>query len=201
MTRGKPEETCGEFGGRRNDGRECGRPSGWGTEFDSGKCRECRGTNPDGSVPDDHGAPEKNQNALRHGLNSDPVNLLEHLRKEDEKAYAWIQDKFESYLSVAPFGRDSAHADQLLQICVREYAIWKASNIQINDGVLTEEKKVAGEAVLTVDVENPASKSLDRMERTVIKRLEKLGVMPSPEQQEASEGDLRELWASDLRED
>jgi hypothetical protein len=35
------------------------------------------------------------------------------------------------------------------------------------------------------DVENPASKSLDRMERTVVKRLEKLGVMPSPEQQQA----------------
>lgn len=133
----------------------------------------------------DNGAPEGNKNAVTHGLRSDPVELLEHLRKTDEKAYAWIQDKFESYLSVAPFSRDTAHADQLLQICVREYSIWKASQIQVNDGILTREKKVAGEAIIEVDVENPASKSLDRMERTVVKRLEKLGVMPSPEQQQA----------------
>lgn len=133
----------------------------------------------------DNGAPEGNKNAMSHGLRSDPVELLEHLRKTDEKAYAWVQDKYESYLQVAPFSRDTAHADQLLQICVREYSIWKASQIQVNDGILTKEKKVAGEAVLQVDVENPASKSLDRMERTVVKRLEKLGVMPSPDQQAA----------------
>lgn len=133
-----------------------------------------------------NGTPEEgNKRAMTHGLSSDPVELLEHLRKTDEQAYAWIQDKFESYLSVAPFGRDTAYADQLLQICVREYSIWKASSIQVNDGILTREKKVAGDAIIEVDVENPASKSLDRMERTVIKRLEKLGVMPSPEQQQA----------------
>jgi len=130
-------------------------------------------------------AEEGNKRAMSHGLRSDPVSLLEHLRENDEKAYAWIQDKFESYLSIAPFGRDTAHADQLLQICVREYSIWKASQIQVDDGILTQEKKVAGEAIIKVDVENPASKSLDRMERTVVKRLEKLGVMPSPDQQQA----------------
>lgn len=134
------------------------------------------------------GAPEGNKNATTHGLRSDPVELLEHLRETDEQAYAWIQDKFESYLKVAPFERETAHADQLLQICVREYSIWKASQIQINDGILTKEKKVAGEAIIQVDVENPASKSLDRMERTVVKRLEKLGVMPSPEQKAAENG-------------
>jgi hypothetical protein len=146
----------------------------------------------------DSGAAEGNQNATRHGLRSDPANLLEYLRKTDEKAYAWIQDKFEAYLEVAPFGRETAHADQLKQICVREYSIWKASSIQVNEGVLTKQKKVAGEAVLEVDVENPASKSLDRMERTVVKRLEKLGVMPSPEQQAAqATASLAEVLSED----
>jgi len=133
----------------------------------------------------EEGKKKVRMNGTSHGLRSDPVNLLEKIRREDEEAYAWIQDKFESYLKVAPFERETAHADQLLQICVREYSIWKASQIQINDGILTKEKKVAGEAIIQVDVENPASKSLDRMERTVVKRLEKLGVMPSPEQQQA----------------
>ena len=149
----------------------------------------------------DNGAPEGNKNATTHGLRSDPVELLEHLRETDEEAYAWIQDKFESYLTVAPFNRDSAHADQLLQICVREYSIWKASSIQVNDGILTQEMKVAGDGVLEVTVENPAAKSLDRMERTVVKRLEKLGVMPSPDQQKA-EGiaNLAEAWAEGVSE-
>jgi len=161
-----------------SDGSECEAYA-----MDNGRCRHHGGksTGPKSEA----GKKKVRMNGTTHGLRSDPVNLLEKIRQEDEKAYAWIQDKYESYLSVAPFSRDTAHADQLLQICVREYSIWKASQIQVNDGILTKEKKVAGEAIIEVDVENPASKSLDRMERTVVKRLEKLGVMPSPEQQKA----------------
>lgn len=168
--------------GTNRDGEPCGHPAGWGTNNDGGPCKFHGGaaTEPSG------GAPERNQNATTHGLRADPVNLLEDLRKNDEEAFAWIQDKYESYLAVAPFDRDSAHGDQLLQICVREYSIWKASQIQVNDGVLTEQPKIAGERVIKVEAENPAAKTLDRMERTVVKRLEKLGVMPSPEQQQAN---------------
>jgi len=39
-------DECGDHGGK---GGECGLPAGWGTDFDSGKCRHCRGTSPDGS--------------------------------------------------------------------------------------------------------------------------------------------------------
>jgi len=149
----------------------------------------------------DEGKKASRMNGVTHGLRSDPVNLLESIRKEDEHAYAWIQDKFESYLEVAPFERGSAHADQLLQICVREFTIWKASGIQVDKGVITKQKKAAGDAIFKVDVDNPANKALDRMERTVVKRLDKLGVMPSPEAQKAeAQEDLASLWASELRE-
>jgi hypothetical protein len=149
----------------------------------------------------EEGKKKVRMNGKTHGLRSDPINLLEDLRQNDEEAYAWVQDKFESYLNVAPFPRESAHADQLLQICVREYSIWKASGIQIDEGIITQEKKVAGDGVIVADVENPANKSLDRMERTVVKRLDKLGVMPSPEAQKAeAQEDLASLWASELRE-
>lgn len=161
-----------------SDGSQC---NAWAMD-NSNRCRHHGGKSTGPKT--EEGKKKARMNGTTHGLRSDPVKLLEDLRETDEKAYAWIQDKFESYLSIAPFGRDTAHADQLLQICVREYSIWKACSIQVNDGILTKEKKVAGEAVLEVDVENPASKSLDRMERTVVKRLEKLGVMPSPEQQQ-----------------
>ena len=172
MSNEKCNATC-------SDGSEC---NAWAMDG-SNRCRHHGGKST--GPKSEEGKKASRMNGVKHGLRSDPVNLLESIREEDEHAYAWIQDKFESYLEVAPFERGTAHADQLLQICVREYSIWKASQIQVNDGILTKEQKVAGEAIIEVDVENPAAKSLDRMERTVIKRLEKLGVMPSPEKQAA----------------
>jgi hypothetical protein len=80
MTRGKPEETCGDFGGRRNDGSKCGRASGWGTPDDSGKCKECKGVKPDGSVPDDHGAPVGNGNATSHFAFRKPEYLQDDIQ-------------------------------------------------------------------------------------------------------------------------
>jgi len=108
MTQGKPEETCGDFGGRRNDGRECGRPSGWGTPQDSGKCRECNGTNPDGSVPDDHGAPESNGNAVKHNLDADRSKLWERMPDTRQEVFEGIveslRERYEEYHGREPVG-------------------------------------------------------------------------------------------------
>lgn len=54
-------DTCGDHGGTNRHGKPCGRPAGWGTDFDSGKCRQHRGTSPDGS------SHEGNQHAVTHG--------------------------------------------------------------------------------------------------------------------------------------
>jgi len=54
-------DECGDHGGK---GGECGLPAGWGTDFDSGKCRHCRGTSPDGS------SHEGNDWAATHGAYS-----------------------------------------------------------------------------------------------------------------------------------
>lgn len=32
--------TCGDFGGQKNDGDPCGRPAGWGTSSDEGRCKD-----------------------------------------------------------------------------------------------------------------------------------------------------------------
>lgn len=33
-------ETCGDHGGTKEDGSPCGQPAGWGTDLDSGRCRD-----------------------------------------------------------------------------------------------------------------------------------------------------------------
>lgn len=43
------ENECGDHGGTNRHGEPCGRPAGWGTDFDDGKCKHHRGTNADGS--------------------------------------------------------------------------------------------------------------------------------------------------------
>ena len=56
------EDECGDHGGANRRGEPCGRAAGWGTDFESGKCRRHRGTSPDGS------SHENNDNAARHEM-------------------------------------------------------------------------------------------------------------------------------------
>lgn len=67
------DDECGDHGGR---GGECGLPAGWGTEFDSGKCRHCRGTSPDGS------SHEGNDWAATHGAYSE--SFVEDFLRDEE---------------------------------------------------------------------------------------------------------------------
>ena len=66
-------EECGDFGGTNGDGDPCGRPAGWGTDFDGGKCKHHRGTNADGS------SHENNGNAAKHNLYADRDKLYQRL--------------------------------------------------------------------------------------------------------------------------
>lgn len=134
----------------------------------------------------DGGAPQNNQHATKHGLHADPDNLLAHLRENDPEGFAWIHGKYESYLDAAPFERHTGLAEQLLQVCVREYSIWKASGIQLREGLVQEKIRTddRGEVIeyegepLTTQVESAANLPVDRMESSVVRRLKELGVMP-----------------------
>lgn len=70
------EDECGDHGGRNSDGDPCGRPAGWGTDFDSGKCKQHRGTSPDG---DSH---EGNDWAATHGAYSE--SFVRDFLRDDE---------------------------------------------------------------------------------------------------------------------
>lgn len=69
------EDECGDHGG---NGGGCGLPAGWGTDFDSGKCKHHRGTSPDGS------SHKNNDNAVRHEMYAER-NAYYQRRSDDEQ--------------------------------------------------------------------------------------------------------------------
>ncbi len=86
------EDECGlDHGGRNSAGELCGRPAGWGTDFDSGKCKHHRGTSPDGS------SHEQNQNATTHALHARKVNAV-YQQVFSEEIQALVDDIYEDYL-------------------------------------------------------------------------------------------------------
>jgi hypothetical protein len=142
---------------------------------------------------EDAGAPVGNQNARSHGLHADPANVLDDLAERDSDGYEWVMRKYDSYLRSAPFEDGTAKADQLKQVAVQEYTIWRATGFQLKGGVVRR----------TDDgiAESPVNLPLDRMQRTVTRRLKELGVLDDPEtEQAAAERDkaavLREMMSA-----
>lgn len=123
-----------------------------------------------------YGAPN-NQNAAKHHLNSDTSKLFNWLEEHDEDSYQWILNKHERYLEEAPFGPDSAKSDRLLETCVCEYIIWQARGVQVMDGIIhkTHMKGSDGELV-EVEDERPENQAVNRMDRQVMSKLNKMGI-------------------------
>jgi hypothetical protein len=177
MPRGQPEDTCGDHGGRRNDGSPCGRAAGWGTDFDSGKCRECRGTNPDGTVPDDHGAPENNGNAETHGMTSEAEKWFARHREDAAPAVKRIVD---GWMQLAPFGWDvEGHVWLLVEAAINECQLRRGNQYLADEGLVVESfEGVAddGRDIITKK-EHPALKPKSRLQRDTVRILEKVGIL------------------------
>lgn len=69
-------EYCGDHGGTNRHDEPCGQPAGYGTDFDSGKCKHHRGTDSDGS------SHEGNDWAAKHGAYS--KSFVEDFLTDDE---------------------------------------------------------------------------------------------------------------------
>lgn len=82
------EDECGDHGGTNSAGEPCGQAAGWGTEFDSGKCRQHRGTSPDGS------SHEANDNAATHELYSASNT---YYQRRGDAAQALIDEIYADY--------------------------------------------------------------------------------------------------------
>jgi hypothetical protein len=168
MSNETPED--GRCNAETRDGQYCANHPVDGAD----RCRMHGGTN-DG--PD----PEKlrgNQNARTHGIHADPANVLDDLAESDADGYEWVMAKYDSYLRDAPFGDGSAKADQLKQVATQEYIIWKATGYQLKAGVIRRGDDGAVER-------SPVNLPLDRMQRTVTRRLKELGVLDDPETEQA----------------
>lgn len=98
-------DECGDHGGSNRNDEPCGRPAGWGTDFDSGKCRQHRGTSPDGSSHEGNdwaegneggGAEEGNTNAVKHGAYADEHAFYSEVATDVERKI--IDDVFVDYV-------------------------------------------------------------------------------------------------------
>ena len=123
------------------------------------------------------GGPPGNAKAVRHGLKSDPTNLLENLRENDPEAVEWIEDRYEGYLDAAPFGREHPDADVVQDLVTQQYAVRQALRRQVDEGmVIPDTEAVSGGEKFELRGENPVNLPLDRALRTINRQLKALGV-------------------------
>lgn len=138
------------------------------------------------SYAEGHGAPKGNQNGAKHFAYSDPDKLLPWLEENKPKKYEWVVNKYESYLTDAPFSDGSAKADKLMETCVCEFVVWRNRGVQVRDGVVTKTHMKGSDGQLVeVDAERPNNQAVNRMDRQVMSKLKELGVLDSPDDRKA----------------
>jgi replicative DNA helicase len=142
-------------------------------------------------------------NALKTGLHADPVKLFDWLLEEDEDAAVWILNKLHDYATEAP--RDvyaaevvaedvddaaevrtnlTAYGDDILLLCVRDYARWRATKQQLQEGIVKTTQKATDSGAVPVEDSNPVNLDLDRMDKTTIRQKDKLGLLPDSKHEE-----------------
>jgi hypothetical protein len=215
MTRGSPTETCGDHGGRRQDGAPCGHAAGWGTDFDTGKCRICRGTKPDGTVPDDHGAPTGNTNAVTHGAYADANSYYQDVLDEDLREFVddVFADYFEKYRELhgdPPLGIEA----ELFRVAVTHakdigldrWADEKPDGLESGHPLVDEETELVpiGDGMTETQRSYRESVVLRAQKRLSTDRrqwLKDLGLLEDPESQKADAlGDLKDAWKTSAQD-
>lgn len=136
------------------------------------------------------GAGEGNTNAMTHGLWAKRTNFYNSRSQEDKE---FIETMVDSWVQDAPFGRDNAaKVNELYRIAVDQLRLWYAVDdyVDENDDV----KQLAYEQIVDTDERgnpieaeeaNPINLEYSRLDRDVVKKLEKLGCLDSPDAQKA----------------
>lgn len=142
-------------------------------------------------------APEGNTNPMTHGLYAQRTNYYQS-RSETEKAVieAWV----DAWVTDAPFDREHVgKLNELYRAAIDQHRAMHAVNEFVDDdgelvgltrqSVIKDEQGnvVMGEdgEPLTEETENPANLPYSRLDRDVMSKLSKLGVMDTPEKQQA----------------
>jgi ribosomal protein S25 len=174
MTERNYDDECGDHGG---DGGDCGLAAGWGTDFDSGKCRFHRGTSPDGE------SHENNGNAEKHALSADPKKY--HERQSDEEK-EWIFELSETILDrIRRVRGDVDPLDRVLarRIAIKLHIAAKASEYVDETGIVQE--VFVEDGGYTKEIPNGIVQELRQYDREILNELKKLGLIDDPESSKA----------------
>lgn len=205
-------DECGDHGGTNSSGNPCGRPAGWGVDADSGKCRQHRGTSPDGSSHEgndfakgnDGGAPaEHNQNAAKHYGYSMAEHLKEHL---DDWEEARVKELLSDYVEkVAPFDWDDPRVDRLEMVCVKIIQEWRVELKMLEEG-MSEQIVVGtdedGNPTATNNTDHHLRRPSNQLSNEIRMTLKDLSCLGSPEENLASaQQDIATMWDEDLKAD
>jgi hypothetical protein len=182
-------DECGDHGGTNSDGDPCGRAAGWGTEFDSGKCRQHRGTSPDGS------SHEGNRHAVDHGLYSDS-NLYYQKECDDagraliDEIYADYHEKYVEQHGEPPTGDDA----RLFKIAVNihkelradDWAVERPAGLESGHPLVDRsEKRTAQGKAYYEYVETAVAKAEARLSQRTRMWLKDLGLLEDPDSENA----------------
>lgn len=135
---------------------------------------------------------------MRHGLyavQSDPHGTLEWLAENEPSSFDWVYSKWQSYLSKADFGENTAESDDVLHACLMMHAVRAGRHIQITEGLVEEipltddEGNVVkdpdtGENLMTTK-ERAANLPVNRIAREARSLLKDHGVLDDPESAKA----------------
>ena len=192
------DDICGAEA--KSTGEPCQRPAGWGTDSSSGRCKFHGGAST--------GAPEKNQNAQKHGLHSTPEYLLEDLDETHRDTYhATFESLCSRYERIHGYEPDFAAKKRLSRVSVEmvkedladEYLKQNHSDhILVEDEVVGYTEDGRPQEVTQTNKILPELTALKRETRLTLKDM---GLLEDPESKKAeATQDLAEIWVSDLTE-
>lgn len=171
----------------KSTGEQCGRAA----TGDHGKCNYHGGASsgaPEGNqngVGNDGGAPPKNGNAETHGLTADADQWFERHR---DKAEGPVRRLVATWMEHAPFGWRVEGKVQLLCDAAKNEMQIRDGDAYIEEHGLIVDKTVGyteNGREITRKTENPASLQKSRLQSDTIRMLDKLGVLDSPDAQQA----------------
>lgn len=198
------ENECGDHGGiSKQTGEPCGRPAGWGTDFDDGKCKHHRGTNDDGS------SHEENTNAVSHGLYAKTNSFYQDVIDGDlqelcDEIFADYLEQYKQIHGEPPMG----HEARLFEISVNHikiihadnWAVDKPDDLQSGSPIVDREERKKGVADRVIDEirykESVTVATQQKLRREDRAWLRDFGLLEDPESQKADAfGDLSSIIA------
>jgi hypothetical protein len=142
-----------------------------------------------------------NNHAETHGLYSDRQNYYSN-RSTDEQA--WIDAVVDSLLDDASFSADNMAKLQMVRNIAIDMHKQQRANDYIDEvGVVNKDKTVGytdDGRPIKEDVENALNVAYDRLNRTMTRQMEKLGILEDPESQKAESQENLANELSKLRE-